>query len=215
MRKVMLVTVVVTLLAVNMASAQDKVSTFVDFRNDYIMPEKGDDQYVQAMAIWWQYKSFGTIIETSYADKTHSSCLKPSLLWKVGKSYYMLGGVSTDSNGSKFVQTGVWYINKLGKASVYIDLRNYWIITGRNNGYTDNLFRVMYPVGKGFSVGADLIYDHWWKESSHNWYFVGSRLSYKINAKASVYARVSREWNVRKSGSVTTDKLRLGLTFSF
>lgn len=215
MRKIILVVVAFLLLVVNMVSAQDKISTFIDFRNDYVMPENGDDQYVQAMAIWWQYKSAGLIIEESYADKSHSSCLKSALSWKVGKAWYLIGGVSVNSQGLKFVQTGVWYINKLGKASIYIDLRNYLSITDQKNGYTDNLFRIMYPIGKGFSVGTDLIYDHWWSGPSHSWYFIGPRLSYKINVKTSIYARVSREWNVKEASSVTTDKLRVGLTFSF
>ena len=194
----------------------EKASTFVDFRNQYYASQNGSSQYAEALMVWWQYKALGLVFEESYANKAHSICLKPSALLKVGNSLYLLGGLSTDSNGSDFIQTGAWYMNDFGKFNVLVDMRNYWSITSQSNGYTDNLFRLMFPVGKGFSGGIDLAYDHWWSGPSHDWFLIGPRLSYKITDVIGIYGRVSPEWDIRENNTAKmTMQYRIGLNFKF
>lgn len=194
----------------------EKPSTFVDFRNDYMVSQNGSGQYVELLMVWWQYKELGLVFEETYANKVHAICIKPSALWKIGKSLYLLGGLSTDSSGSDFVQTGAWYINNFGKFNVLADMRNYWSITGQNNGYTDNLFRFGYLPSKNFSVGIDAVYDHWWNGPAHDWFLIGPRVGYKITDTIGIYGRVSPEWDIRENNvAKMTMRYRAELTFSF
>lgn len=219
MKKLMLVVVVVFLMvSAALVSAQEpvakKVDVLIDLRNDFVASEKSSNKTIQAATVWVQGKLVGGILEPEYCSKTHYEKIKGSLLLKQG-SWYFLAGATSDSLGNDFVQAGIWYVGKVGKANVLVDARNYWSTSGRDNGYTDNLLRVMYPIGKGFSVGMDFAYDHWWSSPSHDWYCVGPRISYKVTENISVYARVSRDWNVVSGEAEKTDKIRVGLSLTF
>ena len=73
----------------------------------------------------------------------------------------------------------------------------------------------MYPIGKGFSIGTDLVYDHWWEGQAHSWYLVGPRISYKLTNEISLYGRVSHEWDVKDIGTDTGYRVRVGLAMIF
>ncbi len=196
------------------AQGSEKVSTMIDLRNDFIVPEKGENLTGQSVNILWQSKWIGGFLESDYKSKNHAFTIKSSLLFIKGP-WYFLGGVSTNSQGSDFVQTGFWYVNNFGQLSVLLDMRNYWSITSKQNDYTDNLLRVMYPITDRASIGADLAYDRWWNVSSHNLYFIGPRLSYQLTKEISIYTRVSHEWDVLGSKTEAVDRIRVGLTFAF
>lgn len=214
----LLAMVIVIVLNVNIAFAQEaanpeKVSGSIDIRNDFILPEKGEDLIGQSVNVFWQYKQVGGFLETDYKSKDHAFTIKPSLLLNKG-SWYLLGGTSTNNQGSDFAQVGFWYINNFGKFKVLVDARNYFSVSGQSNGYTDNLLRVMYPITDKLSIGTDLAFDHWWNDG-HNWYFVGPIVRYQLTERVSIYTRISHEWNVLNTGTETTDRIRVGLTINF
>ena len=194
--------------------AAEKLSVMIDIRNDFILPEKGENITAQSVNIWLQGKRFSGFLETDYKSKSHTFTVKPSLLFKQGP-WYFLGGASTNSQGSDFIQAGVWFIDSFGRFKILADLRNYWSILGKENGYTDNLFRVMYPIAGRLSVGGDFLFDHWWNGPGHNLYFVGPRIAYQLTKEMSVYTRVSREWDVFGDKTQTVDRIRLALVFIF
>lgn len=210
--------ITVVILVANTVMAQEptteRVSTMIDIRNDLIVPEKGESQMAQSVNVLWRYKGFGGFLETDYKSKSHTLTIKPSLLFRLG-SWHLLGGLSTNSQGADFAQTGAWFIDSFGNFKVLADLRNFWSISGRGNSYTDNLLRIMYPITSKFSIGADLAYDHWWNETNHNWYFVGPRISYQLTKGVSIYTRVSREWDALGDKTQTVDRIRLALAFAF
>ncbi|MFH1583084.1 MAG: hypothetical protein ABIB72_02065 [Candidatus Falkowbacteria bacterium] len=219
MKKIIpLLAVASALLMVNLVLAQDpnseRVSTLIDIRNDFILSEKGENQTGQSMKVLWQYKWIGGFLESDYKSKNHALTIKPSFLLKQGP-WYFLGGASTNSQGSDFVQAGVWYLNSFGKFNIFLDLRNYWSVSDKENGYTDNLLRVMYPIGGKFSAGFDLYYDHWWNQPSHNWFLVGPRVKYQLTKKINIYLRVSHEWDVFNGKTGGTDRIITGIQIFF
>jgi hypothetical protein len=217
MKKVIWIAVFMLLAAVPVFAQEadsEKVKTFLDFRNDIVSSDKSGGQTIQAGTLWWQYKALGGVLEPELRTKNHYERMKASLLWKFGQSWYILGGATADSQGSDFVQAGVWYVGNLGKFKVLLDARNYFSISGQSNGYTDDLLRIMYPITNKLSVGTDIAFDHWWGDG-HNLYFVGPRISYQISKNISIYARVSHEWNVSAAGTEETDRIRVGLAITF
>jgi len=219
MKKILVIFMVamVVLLEVSLVFAQesktDKVSGSIDIRNDFIYPEKGESQVGQSVNAFWQYKQISGFLETDFRDNSHTLTIKPSLLFNKG-SWYLLGGMAANNQGSDFVQAGIWYVGNLGRFKVLLDARNYFSISSKNNGYTDNLLRVMYPITEKLFIGTELAFDHWWSDS-HNWYFIGPRISYQLTEKISAYIRVSHEWNALNTGAETADRIRLGLAITF
>lgn len=218
MKKVFLAVAVMMFFIAGSVFAQEtvnpeKVFGSIDIRNDFIFPEKGDDMIGQSVNILFRYKSLGGYLETDYKSKDHSLTLKPAILFCIGQ-WSLLGGMSTNSKGADFAQTGIWYANSLGKLNFLVDARNYWSITSQSNGYFEIFSRATYPVIEKVSAGVDLDFTHWWGDG-HNCYFIGPRISYQLTERISIYARVSREWNVLDAGTETTDRIRLGVAVTF
>ena len=194
--------------------AAEKLSVMIDVRSDFILPEKGENITAQSVNIWLQGKRFSGFLETDYKSKSHTLTIKPSFLFKQGP-WYFLGGASTDSQGSDFVQAGAWFVDSFGKLNVLADLRNYWSISGKKDGYTDNLLQVMYPITGKLSIGTDLLYDHWWNGPGRNLYLVGPIIAYQLTKEINVYTRVSREWDVLGDKTQTVDRVRLAAMLIF
>lgn len=214
---IMLFFLTVPVFAENLSSdTTDKISTSVDFRNETILKEH--DSYIKnSLNIWVQSTTFGTFIEPEIqsTDADSYERLKMSLLWKIKQSpFYLLGGTSVDNKGSDFVQFGIWYIDNLGPFRVLLDLRDYVGISNQNNGYTDNTLRAMYPLFEKVSIGADIIYDHWWEEGN-DLLLIGPRISLEISDSVSVYIRVSHEWNTLDTGTEQINRIRIGLCYKF
>lgn len=208
------VMVVISSLSLTWAGDSDKASTYLDFRQEYKNPQGGAGETGQSIVAWWQYGSIGGLFEGDITNKSHYVDFKPSLLYRKG-SFFFLGGFAADSLGSEFIQTGVWYLNTFGKLNVSLDARNYWSITGKDNGYTEEFLRVTHPIAGKIYGGIDMIFDHWWSGKSHSCYFVGPLVGYKFTSTTSLYLRVSREWDVLGGDTRSTDRLRLGLVFYF
>jgi hypothetical protein len=215
---VLLAVMIVVLLTVTPVFAEDeksdKVFTYMDFRNDVVNSEKTGGQNIQSAVLWWQAKYLGGVVEPEFRSKNHYERIKSALLWKVSESWYLLGGISVDSQGSDFVQVGVWRIGKIGPFNSLLDARNYFSTSGQSNGYTDNLFRLMYPFTNKLSVGLDVCYDHWWQDS-RNLYFAGPRITYQLTENINLYARFSREWNTFSTGTEYTDRFRVGIVITY
>lgn len=209
-----LVVVVVIIASVVWAEDSDRVSTYLDFRQDYKNPQGGASETGQSIVVWLQYGSIGGLFEGDVTNKSHYVDFKPSLLYRKG-SFYLLGGFAADSLGSEFIQTGVWYLNTFGKLCVFLDARNYWSITSQDNGYAENFLRLTHPIAGKFYGGIDMIFDHWWSGESHNCYFVGPLIGYEITKEISIYLRVSREWDILGGNTNQTDRAKLGLVFYF
>lgn len=193
--------------------AVEKVSGYIDIRNDFVLPKDGDDITAQSVNILLKRGSFGAFLENAYKSNGHIFTMKSSLLLSKGPWSFLVGA-STNSKGADFAQMGVWYANGFGKFKVLVDARNYFSISGQSNGYTDNLFRAMYLVGDKLSIGADVAFDHWWNDG-HNLYLVGPRINYQFSKEVGVHIRVSHEWNVTCAGTVETDYVRAGLMYTF
>lgn len=191
----------------------EKVSGSIELRNNLIFPEKGEDLTSQTVNVYLQYKQFSGYLETCYKSQDHSFVFKPSIQYTFGH-WSLLLGVSSDNSGSDFVQAGLWYANNFGKFKVLVDARNYFSISGKSDGFTDNTLRVMYSITEKISIGTDLMFDRWWNDS-HNWYLFGPRVSYQFNNNISLFIRASRDWDVKNIETTTTDQIRTGLIISF
>jgi hypothetical protein len=182
----------------------ERVSGYIDIRNDFVYPENGKSVVAQSLNTSWKYKQFSGLLETSYTSATDSFTLKPSVQFYKGP-WAVLAGLSANEKGTKFVQAGIWYSNKFWDfVSVAGDFRNYFSTTGRDDGYFDGFVRVMIPTFiEKLSVGVDLDYLHWWNGQSHDLYFAGPRIYYQLTETIGIYARAAYQVDVK--GSVETE----------
>lgn len=214
MKRIIFLAVVFAAFVINPVLAQEPISTMVDLRHDFFYPKKGENLTAQSLKILWQHNWLAGFLESDFKSSNHALTLKPSLLLRHGP-WYFLGGLSANSQGSDFVQAGIWHVNRFGNFNILLDLRNYWSISGKGNNYMDNLLRVMYPLVGKLSIGTELGYDHWWNTSNHNWFLVGPRISYQLTKELSIYVRVSREWDVLGNKTEETDRIRTAIQFNF
>ena len=190
---------------------EEKVSTTITIKNDWVFPNSGESFDVQRLSAYWHYRYLGGGFDLNYGRKGDYIQVKPYLTLNKGP-WYLVGGFSAD-NYSQYVQTGFWYVNTFDKLGVFLDVRNYFGVGGKSDSYLDNFLELTYPLGKKFYVGVDLIYDHWW-QGSHDWALVGPLVGYKFTDTVSAFVRVSHEWDMAGKTS-EANCVRLGLTFKF
>lgn len=218
--KRLLIAVMITTLAfgVNVCFAQsngkDKITTSLTIKNDFGFPKDGEDYTTQAISAYWHYKWLGGGIDLRANFRNDFLEASPYLTLNYAH-WYLLGGCVVDSEGSDFIQVGLWYINTIGKFNVVLDLRNYWPVDGKNlNSYTDDFLEVTYPLSDRFFVGIDLEYAHWWEGPSHDYLSVGPLVGYKISKNVSIFVRPTYDWNFADKTTGTT-RVRVGLSLSF
>jgi hypothetical protein len=213
---IMIMTLVSAICFAEEKSEENSVSSTIAVWNETYSPSKGENKNFQRMFGFFNYKPLGIggAIEVRINEKNNYTELKPYLTFNRG-SWYFLGGYSTDTEGLRFIQTGAWYINKFGDWNLTLDMRTYISVDGKKNDYTENLFRISHPIAGKLFGGLDLVYDHWWSESSRNFYMIRPFIGYKITKTLSVVSRYSREWDMGGEINKRADRLRLELCFSF
>jgi len=165
--------------------------------------------------IFWHYNNWlGGVLDVTTKPKFNYVQVKPYLTINKGP-FYLLGGVSTDSVGTDYAHSGIWYTDTLNKVKVFFDLRNYWGIGGEPVDYLDAFLELERSLGEKFFYGLDLDYCHYWQDENHNFYFVGPYIGYKFTKSFAVFVRPSMEWDVLEGVSSKTDKIRLGVKINF
>jgi len=193
---------------------EERVTSLFVLRNDWVSPKEGKSSVTQLNSGYWHFKSFGGGIDVKSNLQANFLEAQPYLTINSGP-WYLLGGFSTNSAGADYIQTGLWYIKSFSKLTVIADLRNYWAVSEKANGYTDNLLEVTYPLTEKFFTGFDFRFDHWWKGKSHDWYLAGPLIGYNLTKSTSIFLRVSREWDVLDSRTSRADRIRIGLKLCF
>jgi len=143
--------------------------------------------------------------------------VKPYLTANKGP-FYVLAGLQADSDKTSHVQAGMWYVNRFKKLNVFLDVRHYWAVSNKCQDYLDAWFSISHPVtpiSEKLFVGTELEVIHYWGGPAHNWYFVGPLIGYEITKNISIFARLSREWDVCGRQTEKTDRIRLGVKFTF
>jgi hypothetical protein len=191
---------------------EEKISTTIVLKNDWVFRNSGQSSDVQRMSTYWGYKSFGGGFDLSYARKDGYIQVNPYLTLNKGP-WFLVGGFSFD-NFSQYVQFGFWYLNRFGDFDVFVDIRNYFAVGGKAEGYLDNFIEITRPLGERFYAGLDLEYIHWWG-AGHDWYFIGPLVGYRITKTISTFVRISHEWDILGSRIKEANCIRLGLTFKF
>jgi hypothetical protein len=195
----------------------DKVSTALAIKGDFVSPHHGEKHFAAQFNGYWHYKWFGTGIDVT--DKRHAGWtqVKPYVTANKGP-FYVLAGLQADTNKANHLQTGVWYVNRFKKLNVFLDVRQYWAVNDKCRDYIDAWLSVtnpVTPISERLFVGTELEYIHYWSGPSHNWYFIGPLVGFEITKNISIFARLSREWDVCGSKTETTNRVRLGVKFSF
>lgn len=193
-------------------ASEDKVSTSVTIKNNWVSPEAGDSLNTQGLDIYWSYGQLGGGVDLCYASKSNFTQIKPYLTFNKGP-WYLVGGFSVD-NTAEFAQAGFWFVDSFSDFNVFLDVRNYFAIDGESDDFLDTYLGISHALGGKFYVGADLICDYWWKNGD-SWYLVGPLVGYKFTKSLSVFTRLSREWLISDSETSASDCVRLGLNLRF
>ncbi len=193
---------------------EDKISTFVVLKNDFVSPQHGES-YFSHTTIYSFYRQFGGGMDITYAPKNNYHCFQPFITLNKGP-FYALAGYSGDSLGGKHFQAGAWFAKTHKKLSFFVDLRNFWAVSEEGIGYLDLWVYISHPIGKRerFFVGLETEYIHWWEKQPHNWYMIGPVVGVNITKNISLYVRPSMEWDIAE-GTNRTFKIRTGIKFSF
>jgi hypothetical protein len=184
-------------------------------KNDWVEPDHGKGFYISDTVIWVHYKEVGLYLRTIDIPEKNSVRFSPAISYQVSRKLYLVGGVSNSSNGDKWYQTGVWYVDQFadGKINVLLDARNYFRAGGNATDYMDDFLEITFKPSEKLTVGINAAWDHWWK-SGKDWYLVGPVAYYNITKNIAPFARVSREWSPGNPADTAT-RYRLGLLFRF
>ena len=189
-------------------------STLITLKNDLVKPEEGESYHKQSVTIYCHNGNwFGGGLDVTVKSKYDYTEVKPYFTINKGP-LYLLGGLSTNSTGSNYIQSGIWYINKFRKVNIFFSLKNYWNIAGESTDYLDCFLESEYPLSERFYAGLNLDYCHYWNEN-HQFFLIGPYVGYKIIDNVSVYLRLSRGWNIVEDQSNRTDNIRTGLEITF
>lgn len=224
MKKILVISIMVFVFSSSIAYAEEseKVSGLVVLKEDVVFsPHK--DYSIPCISTFFHYKSIGGGFDLRYYERGRVTEFQPYLTFSPNKGkspWYFLGGLSFDSNNTKYFQTGIWYINSFGKLNMLWDVRNWWAFE-KGETYFDPFLQLLYPLPKPFNIderfyaGVELEYNHFWSGPTHNWYFGGPLIGFKITKDISTFVRLSREWDVLKGDTTKTDRIRLGLNINF
>jgi len=212
MRKIVLLFTLLALCGFATKSVAE-VTTSITIANDWVNPEQGETYTKQKFEANWQsgWLGYGLLVVT--APESDYVYVQPSLTMGKGPLSAIVG-ITTDSAGSSYYYGGASYAMNFGKVSAFLDARNYWGMEGTSPSYLDNYLGFsLVKIGKA-KVGLDLVYDYWW-ELGDDFYMVGPTFKYALTKSVTLYARPSMEWFVSDGNSTSTEKLRIGLNFSF
>lgn len=216
MKKIIAIAILACLVA-GVTFAQDKeakVSGSIVSKTDFVFPQEGKSKTTEVLSMYWQYKRLGGGLDVVMDPKNDFFQTEPYLTFNKGP-WYLLGGAAINSAGNRWAQTGGWYINKFGRFNLVIDVRNYWGLNSQSVSFLDTFGEATYDLSEKLFAGLDVEYVHWWKGKSHNRYFVGPVLGYKVIKNLTVFVRPSREWDALAGSTKYTDKVRIGLKFCF
>lgn len=127
-------------------------------------------------------------------------------------------GYSEKSNDARFVFLGIdrLFPKVAGTNwSFFIDAKNFFALNDKGEGYLDIYTSILYPFGKRFKAGANVVYDHYWTGESRERFFLGPVAQYRFTENFSIRARVGRNWDWRDRGDTYNDQIRLDLKFFF
>lgn len=215
MKKIVLIFLTVVIMGIESitALADDNISSVIVFKNNYFFLDKGEKISTQDINLYLSNDKIGGGVDVSMVRKNDFFKIEPFLTLNF-KPWYFLGGFSVYSDGTRYVQAGFWYIKAFKEVSVCLDVRNFFRVDGKNSSYFDPFLNLTYPVGKKFYIGADVEYTHFW-ETPGDYYMLGPLIGYNISDDISLYVRFSQEWNLVNGVCDRSQRIRLGLKFSF
>lgn len=193
-----------------------EISTLVLMRNDWIKSEDKESVQSQEFFAYWLYdKKIGGGIDVVTTPKANSISVKPFGTWKLSDSVHFVGGAMNTSYGSDYLHGGVWIFQNIGQWKIYLDLREYVEISGKRSDYFDAFAEIIYPVADKFSLGVVGMYDHWWQDDDHDWFFIGPIGYYHLSKSVSICCRPSLDWERNSGDTVRTVKVRVGVKLVF
>jgi hypothetical protein len=219
---VLFLTIILVLSSAVQVFAAEEVSsistaeTTVVLKNDWVKPEGSRGFFANGLWLYTHKDKFGIGFDSCENYKDGYYQIDPFITYDKGH-WSGLVGFSSNNLGNNFVQVGFWYTKTYNKKlSVFVDIRNYFTVSGKQNSYLDNFMEITYPIGDKFYAGIDVEYLKWWDNSSHQCFFVGPLVGYKLSKNVHMFLRVSEEWDKKNHKTSTeTDRVRLGLKFMF
>ncbi|MFZ2881574.1 MAG: hypothetical protein WA019_00720 [Candidatus Moraniibacteriota bacterium] len=193
-----------------------EISTLVLMRNDWIKTEdKESVQSQEFLGYWLWEKKIGGGIDVVTTPKSDCITVKAFGTLNLTDSVRFVGGTMTTSYGSDFLYCGVWILQNIGQWRLYLDLREYTEISGKRSDFTDDLIEITYPVTDKLSLGAVGMYDRWWQDNDHNWFFIGPIGYYQLSKSMKVFCRPSLDWERVNDTTIRTAKVRFGVKLAF
>lgn len=194
----------------------EEISTLILMRNDWVKTESKDSVQSQEFFGYWLWeKQIGGGIDVVTTPETDCITVKPFVTLKVTDSVHFVGGTMTTSYGSDYLHGGVWIFHNIGQWRIYLDLREYVEISGKRSDYVDTFVEITRPVTDKLSLGVVGMYDHWWQDDNHDWFFIGPVGYYQVSKNMTVFCRPSLDWEITRQDNIKTAKMRFGVKLVF
>lgn len=195
---------------------EGEISTLMLIRNDWVKTEDKDSVQSQEFFGYWLWeKKIGGGIDVVTTPETDCVTVKPFATLKVTSALHLIGGALTTSYGSDYLHGGIWIFQSIGQWRIFLDLREYVEISGKRSDYVDAFTEIIYPVSDKLSLGVVGMYDHWWQDDNHDWFFIGPVSYYHLSKSLTVFCRPSLDWEKTKQDTIRTAKLRFGVKLAF
>lgn len=194
-----------------------KITTTVFSQFDLASPEDAKDYTQYQLSSYWLYDNqFGVFLEVTAQPERDCNNLLALVSAKINKDAltHFTVGFSTNNLDSDYLFAGAWQFRTMGKWNSFVELRHYFGVDNTSDDFSDVFAEVTYAVSDKISVGVATIYDHWW-ESNSDWFLIGPIVYYKLMDNAKFFVRASNDWYKTSGDTTQTQKLRLGILWTF
>lgn len=201
-------------------SGEDGLSGYVILRNDFKFPHAADkkEYMFQRLNLYARQKIFGAGLDIDYAHKLDYMQVRPYFSLNFDPLYLTFGyqGFDFKSVATSHVQTGVGVAKSLGRWNGFIDVRNYWGIDKKSGGFIELWAGLYRKIGEKWFVGAEIGFDHWWKNSNpHDWVLAGLIAGYDFTKTVSASVRLAQTWNIEEEKRARESEIQLRLKYAF
>ena len=180
---------------------ESKIQSLVILKNDWVPGSKHTD--IPCLSTYFTYKSLGGGFDLRYYSRGSVTEFQPFMTLKIKGPWYGFIGYSINESHAQYAQTGMWYVNNLGKLNVLLDVRNWWSLDAdKARTFFDPYLQLLYPFPKRLNFDEKLYFgleaelNHWWSGPAHNWYMIGPVVGCNLTKNMAVFVRPSHEWDV-------------------
>lgn len=198
----------------NQINSEKKIKTTMSIRSDYVHLDKGGDLFNPNAMLFWHYdKRYGLGLNVSAIPKHDFVNINPFFSINTGP-WFLISGFSTDSLGNDYFMPGFWYFKVDGIERTFIEVKNYFDISGNENDYLHFYAEKAFRFTKRISVGPAVLCNHWWKKE-HDFYALGLVGYFKATDSMFIFVRNTFESDRTANLKCRSNKNRIGIEIHF